>query len=98
MCSLPANCCRSAGKPLKTDIFGRQYLWNVFSHNSAVLPSGYNEEENKMIVETSKIFETDSIGVTATCVRVPVLRTHCESVNIEFQVFAFCFFSSNLKG
>jgi len=75
----------SAGKPLKTDIFGRQYLWNVFSHNSAVLPSGYNEEENKMIVETSKIFETDSIGVTATCVRVPVLRTHCESVNIEFQ-------------
>ena len=75
----------SAGKELKTDIFGRQYLWNVFSHNSKILDSGYNEEENKMIVETSKIFETDKIGVTATCVRVPVLRTHCEAINIEFQ-------------
>ncbi len=42
----------------------------------------YNEEEVKMIKETEKIFHTTSIGITATCVRVPVLRAHCESINI----------------
>lgn len=75
-----------AGRPLTQDIFGRQYLWNLFSHNSDVDPNnGYNEEEVKMIRETSKIFEDDSIGVTATCVRVPVLRAHCESINLTFR-------------
>lgn len=42
--------------PITQDVFGRQYSWNLFSHNSIVQENGYNEEENKMINETSKIF------------------------------------------
>merc|ERR1712072_1506463 len=72
------------GEPLTQDIFGRQYLWNLFSHNSPIYADkGYNEEEWKMVVETPKIFE-DDFSVAVTCVRVPVLRAHCESINLEF--------------
>jgi len=73
-------------KPLTQDIFGRQYIFNLFSHNSAIDPETlYNEEETKMIKETKKIFDDEDINVTATCVRVPVLRAHCESVNLTFK-------------
>lgn len=69
---------------LKTDVFGRQYLLNVFSHNSEInLINGYNDEEIKIIEETNKILDSE-IKISATCIRVPVLRSHCESVNIEF--------------
>ena len=71
---------------LSQDIIGRQYLWNVFSHNSDVnLENGYNEEELKMINETRKIFKDEDIMVTATCIRVPVLRAHCEAINLTFK-------------
>lgn len=82
------------GKELTQDIFGRQYLWNVFSHNSAVdSTTGYNEEELKMVLETAKIFGSAEVAgdsqaasslpaVTATCIRVPVLRAHCEAINL----------------
>ena len=71
------------GKKLVTDVFGRQYLNNVFSHNSPInLENYYNEEELKMIEETNKILNSE-IKISATCVRVPVFRAHCESVNIE---------------
>jgi aspartate-semialdehyde dehydrogenase len=74
------------GESLQSEIFGRQYLWNCFSHNSDMdLESGYNEEELKMINETHKIFHDDSIGVTATCIRVPILRAHSEAINISFK-------------
>ncbi|MSR29411.1 MAG: aspartate-semialdehyde dehydrogenase [Phycisphaerales bacterium] len=73
------------GRPLQTDIFGRQYLFNCFSHNSAVGESGYNEEEAKILYETRKIWSDQSVRVTATCVRVPVLRAHCESIALEFE-------------
>ncbi len=74
-----------AGKPLTQKIFGRQYIWNLFSHNSKMdVESGYNEEEVKMVKETAKIFNDTSMKVTATCVRVPVLRAHCESINLTF--------------
>lgn len=73
-------------EPLKQDIFGRQYLWNLFSHNSAVdMTNGYNEEELKMVNETKKIFRNPTLPVTATCIRVPVLRAHCEALNLEFE-------------
>ena len=62
-----------------------QYAFNLFSHNSPMCDNGYNEEENKMIKETHKIWGTDDVGVTATCVRVPVMRTHAESINLEFE-------------
>jgi aspartate-semialdehyde dehydrogenase len=75
----------SAEKPLSTPIFGRQYLFNLFSHNSAIGPDGYNTEETKMAQETHKIWGDDSVGITATCVRVPVLRAHCESINLTLR-------------
>mmetsp|Transcript_1933 Transcript_1933/g.5893 ORF Transcript_1933/g.5893 Transcript_1933/m.5893 type:complete len:370 (+) Transcript_1933:287-1396(+) len=76
-----------AGKsPVTQDIFGRQYVFNLFSHNSGIdLATGYNEEETKMIKETKKIFGDDQIKVTATCIRVPVLRAHCESINLTLK-------------
>jgi aspartate-semialdehyde dehydrogenase len=74
-----------AGQPLTQDIFGKQYLWNLFSHNSDIDPeTGYNTEETKMIKETRKIFHDEDIRVSVTCVRVPVLRAHSESINLTF--------------
>ena len=74
------------GKPLTQAIFGRQYIWNLFSHNSNIDPeTGYNEEETKMIRETHKIFGDHSLRVSVTCVRVPVLRAHSESINLTLK-------------
>ncbi len=72
------------GREYTTSVFGRQYLFNVFSHNSAVGADGYNEEERKLLLETQKIWRDASVRVTATCVRVPVLRAHCEAINLTF--------------
>ncbi|HEY4016526.1 MAG TPA: aspartate-semialdehyde dehydrogenase [Polyangiaceae bacterium] len=59
--------------------------FNVFSHNAAVGPDGYNGEESKVIAETKKILGAPEIGVTATCVRVPVMRAHTESINLTLK-------------
>ncbi len=60
------------------------YAFNVFSHNTRIDPAtGYNEEETKVMQETRKIFGEPDLRVTATCVRVPVLRAHCIAVNFE---------------
>ncbi len=60
------------------------YAFNLFNHNTAVDPeTGYNDEETKVIRETRKIFEDDRIAVGVTCVRVPVLRAHCEAITFE---------------
>jgi aspartate-semialdehyde dehydrogenase len=60
------------------------YAFNLFNHNTAVDPdTGYNDEETKVIKETRKIFEDDCIAVGVTCVRVPVLRAHCEAITFE---------------
>jgi aspartate-semialdehyde dehydrogenase len=60
------------------------YAFNLFSHNTAIdADTGYNDEETKVINETRKIFEDDAIAVGVTCVRVPVLRAHCESITFE---------------
>ena len=72
------------GKPPTKNVFPHQIAFNCFSHNSALGPNGYNEEETKMVKETRKIFDCPNIAVTATCVRVPVMRAHCESINLEF--------------
>lgn len=75
----------AGGEEITAPIFGRQYIWNLFSHNSDIDQSnGYNEEEIKMVKETKKIFADPNIAITATCVRVPVLRAHCESINLTF--------------
>jgi len=58
--------------------------FNLFNHNTAIDPAtGYNEEETKVINETRKIFEDDSIAVGVTCVRVPVLRAHSQAITFE---------------
>jgi len=74
-----------AGRPYTMDVLGRQYLFNLFSHNSAIGANGYNFEESKVIAETHKIWNDDSVRVTVTCIRVPVLRAHCLSINLTFR-------------
>lgn len=64
--------------------FPYQIAFNVFSHNAPLGPNGYNEEEMKMVNETRKIFACADIAITCTCIRVPVMRAHCESINLEF--------------
>jgi aspartate-semialdehyde dehydrogenase len=72
------------GRPAVPRVMPFPYAFNLFSHNSPIGENGYNQEEMKLVKETRKIFHDDSIAITATCVRVPVLRAHSESINIEF--------------
>ena len=58
--------------------------FNLFPHDSPLNEQGYCQEEMKMVNETRKIFSAPDIRITATCVRVPVLRAHSEAVNLEF--------------
>ena len=58
---------------------------NAIPHIDVFLDNGYTKEEMKMVKETNKIIGDDSIKVTATCVRIPVMGGHSESVNIEFE-------------
>ncbi len=48
----------------------------LITHNSAVTANGYNEEKMKLVKETRKIWNDDTVKVTATCIRVPVMRAH----------------------
>jgi aspartate-semialdehyde dehydrogenase len=59
--------------------------FNVFSHNTLIGPDGYNAEETKVMNETRKILGAPELRITATCVRVPVLRAHTESINLALQ-------------
>ena len=72
------------GRPFEQRVLPHPYAFNLFSHNSKIDPAtGYNEEETKVIRETHKIFGDDSIRVSATCVRVPVLRAHSMAIHFE---------------
>ncbi|XP_028095993.1 uncharacterized protein LOC114295897 [Camellia sinensis] len=73
------------GKPPTCNIFNQQYAFNLFSHNAPILSNGYNEEEMKLVKETRKIWNDMNVKVTATCIRVPVMRAHAESVNLQFE-------------
>jgi aspartate-semialdehyde dehydrogenase len=72
------------GKEPTCKAFPYQIAFNVFSHNSDLDAAGYNLEEVKMVKETRKIFDCPDIAVTCTCIRIPVFRAHCESINLEF--------------
>jgi aspartate-semialdehyde dehydrogenase len=72
------------GKEPTCNAFKYQIAFNVFCHDSDIGENGYNTEEMKMVNETHKIFDCAEIGITCTCVRIPVLRAHCESINLEF--------------
>ncbi|MDB5289676.1 MAG: asd [Phycisphaerales bacterium] len=75
----------ASGQPIAKEKFPHQIANNLFSHNTKIAENGYNEEENKMVNETRKIFADPKIMVTATCIRVPVPRAHSESINLEFE-------------
>jgi aspartate-semialdehyde dehydrogenase len=67
----------------KTEVYPHRIAFNCLPHIDVFLDNGYTKEEMKMVHETRKILEDDTIGVTATTVRVPVFFGHSESVNIE---------------
>ena len=73
------------GDPQKSKILPHSLAFNLFLHNSPLLENKYCEEEMKMINESRKILNIPDLKLSATCVRVPVLRAHSESVNIEFE-------------
>ena len=73
------------GKAVSPKVLPHRLAFNLFCHNSAVGADGYNVEESKMILETRKIFNEPDLLITATCVRVPVLRAHSESINLTFE-------------
>ncbi len=71
-------------RPYISSVMPHPYAFNLFTHNSTLNAEGYVDEEVKMLEETRKILQDDQIWVNATCVRVPVLRTHSEALNITF--------------
>jgi aspartate-semialdehyde dehydrogenase len=70
-------------RPVKKKVYPHQIAFNCLPHIDIFLENGYTKEEMKMVNETKKIMEDDSIRVSATTVRVPVFYSHSESVNIE---------------
>ena len=71
-------------RPYQNTVLPHPYAFNLFSHNSKMDPvTLYNEEETKMLRETRKIFGDPEIRISATCVRVPVLRAHSEALTFE---------------
>ncbi len=72
------------GEAPQAEILPYPLAFNLFPHNSPILENNYCEEEMKMVNETRKMFGDPDLRVTATCVRVPVLRAHSEALNLEF--------------
>ncbi|MEL7037011.1 MAG: aspartate-semialdehyde dehydrogenase [Cyanobacteria bacterium J06592_8] len=72
------------GETPQAEIFPYPLAFNLFPHNSPLNDQGYCQEEMKMVNETRKIFGVEDLRVSATCVRVPVLRAHSEAINLEF--------------
>jgi len=73
-------------EPFERKLFPHQIAFNALPQipqSDAFLPNGYTHEEMKMVDETKKIMGDDSIRVTATTVRVPVVRSHSEAVTVE---------------
>ena len=67
----------------QTNVYPHRIAFNCLPHIDSFLDNGYTKEEMKMVNETRKILEDDTIGVTATTVRVPVFFGHSEAVNVE---------------
>ena len=73
-----------AGLAYQQKVLPHPYAFNVFNHDTRIDPeTGYNEEETKVIRESRKIFEDEAIAIGVTCVRVPVLRAHCQAITFE---------------
>ena len=68
---------------IEAKVYPKQIAFNVLPHIDTFQTNGYTREEMKMVWETQKIFEDESIKVNPTCVRVPVFFGHSEAVHIE---------------
>lgn len=73
----------NSGQPLTPEVFQAQIAFNVIPQVNDFEDNGYTKEEMKMVLETQKILSAPEMKITATCVRVPVLRSHSEAVNVE---------------
>ena len=73
------------GRPVKAAVYPQQIAFNVLPHIDVFEDNGYTREEMKMVWETRKIFEDDSIMVNPTTVRVPVLYGHSEAIHLELK-------------
>jgi len=71
------------GREAECSVYPRQIAFNALPHIDNFMDNGYTKEEMKMVWETQKIFDDDSIRVSATCVRIPVFYGHSEAVQIE---------------
>jgi len=71
------------GSEVKTKVFEHPIAYNVIPKIGDYYNNGYTTEENKFINETHKILNDDSIAISCTAVRVPTIRTHCESITVE---------------
>jgi len=71
------------GKPIECQVYPKQIAFNVLPHIDIFMPNGYTKEEMKMVWETQKIMEDETIQVNPTTVRVPVFYGHSEAVHIE---------------
>jgi aspartate-semialdehyde dehydrogenase len=72
------------GESPQAEVLPYPIAFNLFPHNSPLGENGYCQEEMKMVNETRKIFNAPQLRISATCVRVPVLRAHSEAINLEF--------------
>lgn len=72
-------------KKVEANVYPYQIAFNCLPQIDSFIENGYTKEEMKMVNETKKILEDNSIAVTATTVRVPVFYGHSESVNVEFE-------------
>lgn len=70
-------------QPIAPRAFAHPIAFNLIPHIDVFLENDYTKEEMKMVNETRKMFHDDSIAISATTVRVPVLRSHSESISIE---------------
>lgn len=73
------------GRPAKAKVYPHQIAFNLFPHIDEFMENGYTREEMKMVWETKKIMEDDTILVNPTTVRVPVLYGHSEAIHLELK-------------
>lgn len=76
------------GEEIEPKIMPHPYAFNLFSHNTAINEHGWNVEEWKVLEESRKILSQDDLDMHITCIRVPILRSHSESVWVEFDGLA----------
>ena len=72
------------GKEVEVKYMAQRLAFNLFPHIDVFQDNGYTKEEMKMVNETRKIMHMPELQISCTCVRVPVLRAHSESLNLEF--------------